>query len=127
MWRFLLCYWLHVLNISGCNNCTRVRYIHMHADLLVKILAAIEPGKVMTLASFQQACAISSKLVAKNLLAYLETNNIGSISKNTVKFSASDRIHAALLALQMGRDIEQVSTYLSWKDFEKLASEVLGS
>jgi hypothetical protein len=75
-----------------------VRYLDMHADLLVKVLAAIEPEKVMTLASFQRACAISSKSVAKNVLAYLEANNIGS-----------------------------VSTYLSWKDFEKLASEVLRS
>lgn len=99
----------------------------MHADLLVKVLAAIEPEKVMTLDSFQQACAISSKSVAKSVLDYLEVNNIGSASKKTVKFSGSDRIRAAVLALQMRGDIEQVSTYLSWKDFEKLASEVLRS
>ena len=104
-----------------------VRYIDMHADLLVKVLAAIEPEKVMSLARFQQACAISSKSVAKSVLAYLEANNIGSVSKNTVKFSASDRIHAAVLALQMRSDIEQISTYLSWKDFEKMASQVLRS
>ena len=99
----------------------------MHADLLVKVLGAIESEKVMTLDSFQQACAISSKSLAKSVLDYLEVNNIGSASKNTVKFSGSDRIHAAMLALQMRGDIEQISTYLSWKDFEKLASEVLRS
>jgi hypothetical protein len=99
----------------------------MHADLLVKVLGAIESEKVMTLDSFQQACAISSKSLAKSVLDYLEVNNIGSVSKNTVKFSGSDRIHAAMLALQMRGDIEQISTYLSWKDFEKLASEVLRS
>jgi hypothetical protein len=99
----------------------------MHADLLVKVLGAIESEKVMTVDSFQQACAISSKSVAKSLLDYLEVNNIGCVSKNTVKFSGSDRIHAAMLALQMRGDIEQISTYLSWKDFERLASEVLRS
>jgi hypothetical protein len=99
----------------------------MHAELLVRVLAAIEPEKVMSLDSFQRACAISSKSVAKSVLDYLEVNNIGSVSKNTVKFSGSDRIHAALLTLQMRGDIEQVSTYLSWKDFERLASEVLRS
>ncbi len=99
----------------------------MHADLLVKALAAIEPKKVMTLDIFQQACAIPSKSVTKSVLDYLEVNNIGSVSKNMVKFSESDKIHAAVLALQMGGDIEQVSSYLSWKDFEKLASEVLRS
>ncbi len=99
----------------------------MHADLLIKVLAAMEPEKVMTLDIFQQACTISGKSVAQSMLDYLEAHNIGSISKNMVKFSGSDRIHAAVLALQMGAEIEQVSTYLSWKDFEKLASEVLTS
>jgi hypothetical protein len=99
----------------------------MHADLLIKVLAAMEPEKVMTIDSFQEACGISSTSVAKSMLGYLEVNNIGSVSKNTVKFSGSDRIRAGVLALQMRRDIEQVSTYLSWRDFEKLASEVLRS
>jgi hypothetical protein len=99
----------------------------MHADLLIKVLAAMEPEKVMTFDSFQEACGISSMSVAKRVLDYLEVNNIGSVSKNMVKFSGSDRIRAGVLALQMRRDIEQVSTYLSWRDFEKLASEVLGS
>ena len=99
----------------------------MHADLLVRVLAAIEPEKVISLDNFQQACAISSKSVAKSVLDYLQVNNIGYVSKKTVKFSGYDRIHVAALALQMRGDIEQVSTYLSWKDFEKLASEVLRS
>ncbi|HET6808688.1 MAG TPA: restriction endonuclease [Nitrososphaera sp.] len=101
--------------------------IYMHAELLVRVLAAIEPEKVISLDNFQQACAISSKSVAKSVLDYLQVNNIGYVSKKTVKFSGYDRIHVAVLALQMRCDIEQVSTYLSWKDFEKLASEVLRS
>jgi hypothetical protein len=99
----------------------------MHADLLVKVLAAIEPEKVIPVDKFQQACAISSKSVAKTVLDYLEVNNIGSVSNNMVRFSGSARIDAVVLALQLRGDIEQVSTYLSWKDFEKLASEVLRS
>jgi hypothetical protein len=86
----------------------------MRADLLVKVLAAIDPEKVIPLDKFQQACGISSKSVAKTVLDYLEINNIGSVSNNMVRFSVSDRIHAAVLALQMRGDIEQVSTYLSW-------------
>jgi hypothetical protein len=99
----------------------------MHPNLLIKVLAAIEAEEVMTLDSFRQACGISSKSVAQNLLDYLIVHNIGSVHKNTVKFSGSDKINAAVLALHMRGDIEQVSTYLSWKDFEKLASEVLTS
>ena len=99
----------------------------MHINLLIRVIAAIEPEKVITLEDFQQACGITSGLVASNVLDYLQANNIGYVSRNTITFSASDKIYAALLALHTGGDIEQVSTYLSWRDFEKLASELLAS
>jgi hypothetical protein len=99
----------------------------MHPDLLVRALAVIEPEKIISLDSFQKACGITSRSVAKTVLDYLEVHNIGSVSKNLVKFSGADRISAAVLALQMRCDVEQVSRHLSWKDFEKLASELLAS
>jgi hypothetical protein len=97
----------------------------MHVNLLIKMIAAIEPEKVMTLSDFQQACGITSNSVAESALSYLQDNNIGYVSKNAIKFSVSHKISAALLALRIGGDIEHVSTCLSWKDFEKLASELL--
>ncbi len=97
----------------------------MHVNLLIKMIAAIEPEKVMTLSDFQQACGITSNSVAESALSYLQANNIGYVSKNAIKFSVSQKISAALLALRIGGDIEQVSTCLSWTDFEKLASELL--
>ena len=100
----------------------------MSVSLLVKVIAAIEPEKVTSSTEFQQACGITSNSVAKSLLDYLRANNIGEyFSKDAVRFSASDKIYAALLALRVGGDIEQVSTCLTWKDFEKLASELLTS
>ena len=97
----------------------------MQPDLLVKALAAIE-GKT-TLEKFRKASGIASRSVAKSVLAFLSSNNVGTITKNTIEFSGSDRLYAAILALQMGCDIEHVSGGLTWKDFEKLASEVLTS
>src|ERR671922_1679195 len=84
---------------------------------------------MMTLDEFQAASGIASRSVAKRVIDFLAANNIGSISKRTrtIKFSGSDRLYTAVLALQMNCEIEQVSRYLSWKDFEKLASEVLRS
>jgi hypothetical protein len=99
----------------------------MHPDLLVKVLAAIEPEMIMTLDGFQAASGISSRSVARSVLHFLAANKVGSISKSTIKFSGSDRLHTAVLALQMSHDIEHISRYLSWKDFEKLAYEVLRS
>jgi hypothetical protein len=100
----------------------------MSVSLLVKVIAAIEPEKVISHTEFQLVCGITSNSVAKSLLSYLQANDIGYyLSRDEVRFSASDKIYAALLALRVGGDIEQVSTYLTWKDFEKLASELLTS
>jgi hypothetical protein len=99
----------------------------MHPDLLVKVLAAIEPEMIMSFDRFQAASGISSRSVARSILDFLAANNVGSMSKSTIKFSASDRLRVAVLALQMSHDIEHISRYLSWRDFEKLASEVLSS
>lgn len=97
----------------------------MQPELLVKALAAIEPET--TLEKFQAASGIAGRSVAKGVLDFLASNNIGTTAKSVIKFSGSDRLYAAMLALQIGCDIEQVSGYLSWKDFEKLASQVLRS
>jgi hypothetical protein len=97
----------------------------LYPDLLFKALAAIEPET--TLEKFQAASGIASRSVAKSVLNFLASNEIGVAAKNKIRFSGSDRLYSAMLALQMGCDIEQVSGRLSWKDFEKLASEVLGS
>jgi hypothetical protein len=97
----------------------------LHPDLLLKALTAIVPET--TLETFQTASGISSRAVAKDVLNFLARNNIGAIGKSTIRFSGSDRLYSAMLALQSGCDIEHVSGCLSWKDFEKLASKTLGS
>lgn len=97
----------------------------MNRDLLVKALAAIEPET--TLQKFQSASLIASRSVAKSVIDFLESSGIGTITGSKIKFGATGRLYAAMLAVQSGCDIEQVSEHLTWKDFEKLASEVLAS
>lgn len=97
----------------------------MQPDLLVKALAAIDPRT--TFQKFQAASGIASKSVAKNVIDFLVSNGIGTVTKNIITFSGTDRLYTATLALQIGCDIELVSRHLFWKDFEKLASEVLAS
>lgn len=97
----------------------------MHPDLLVKALAAMEPET--TLEKFQAASGIASRAVARSVLDFLARNDIGATGRSGIKFSGSDRLYAAMLALQGGCDMERVSAHLSWRDFEKLASEALAS
>jgi hypothetical protein len=113
------------LNITYSNTSKYLEF--MHTNLLVNVISAIEPEKVLTLDDFQQNCGITSDSVAKTVITYLQSNNIGYVSKGLIKFSRSDKMYVALLALRMRCDIEQVATYLSWKDFEDLTSQILTS
>lgn len=97
----------------------------MHPGLLVKALAAMEPET--TLQQFQSTSGIESRSVAKSVLDFLALKGIVTISRNKIKFGVTGRLHTAMLALQSGCDIEQVSGHLSWKDFEKISSSVLAS
>jgi hypothetical protein len=98
----------------------------MHPLLLARSLAAIQPK--ITLLEFQALSGISSRSVAKSVLCFLQANGIGnSISGTYITFSSSDRLRVATLALKMGCDTELVASQLSWKDFEKLTSEILMS
>ena len=97
----------------------------MQPDLLLKAIAAIEPET--TLSKFQAASGIASRVVAKSVLEFLASNGIGIVSEKMARFSGTDRLYAAMLAVQLGCDIERASGYLSWKDFEKMASKVLSS
>lgn len=108
----------------------------MRPDLLIKALTGMTEPET-TLQEFQSGAGIVSKSVAKSVIEFLILNGIGTITSpnnnqhaNTndlITFDATDRLYTAILALQLGCDIEQVSKFLAWKDFEKLASEVLTS
>ena len=95
----------------------------MHVELLARSLAAIQPHT--TLDRFQTLSGIASRSVAIRVLDFLQSNGIGNISNKEITFASTDRLRVAALALQRGSDVEQLSKYLSWKDFEKLASQVL--
>ncbi|SRR5690606_1673403 len=99
----------------------------VHPELIVKALAAMEPET--TIEEFQSASGIASRSVARNVLDFLKSNGIVSVvaGGDVIKFRATSRLYAAMLAVQAGCNIERVSEHLTWKDFEKLAAEVLSS
>lgn len=99
----------------------------MNPDLLVRALAAME-GQT-TSEKFQADSGIASRSVSNDVIGFMRGRGIGtsSASGRALAFSARDRLKAAVIALESGCDIEQVSQHLSWKDFEGLASEVLSS
>jgi Holliday junction resolvase-like predicted endonuclease len=93
--------------------------------LLANCIQAIS-GSTMTLDRFRSESGIRSKTVANELLEFLIERGVGRRpSKSLVSFSSTDKLRASILALRHGADIQQIANTLSWKDFERFASEIL--
>lgn len=117
------------------------RDMPLHPELLIRSLAGMaaggergrrrEAGKeveevmVVTYDQFQKASGIESALVAKDVIAFMMSEGIGSDRDGMLSFTWRDRLNMALLALREGAEVERVSQKLTWQDFEKLASEAL--
>jgi hypothetical protein len=94
----------------------------VHPALLARAIPAI--SLEVTLESFQVKSGLIAKYTARSVLEYLVKRGIGQISRHIYLFSKADRLRVALLALQTGNDIETISRYLSWRDFEAFASDL---
>ena len=92
---------------------------------LVRGIPGIIPGGISVI-DFS-IVAQTDQIVAKEILNVLVANKIGYFDGNTVKFSRGDKIKTALFAISQGIPIEEVATYLDWKDFEELVGEILQS
>ena len=97
----------------------------MHPELLAKAVSGITCHDTTNINQFMVDSAISSKNVAKQVLHYMRLRGVGYMSKGKITFFPSDRLKTALMALQIGCDMERASAGLTWRDFEALAVEVL--
>ena len=95
----------------------------MHLKSLIQGLDGIIPGGI----SFLDFAIVAKtdQISSKEILNVLVANGIGSFEKNLINFTSGDKLNAALFAIKEGAPIEEVSSYLNWKDFEGLTAEIL--
>jgi hypothetical protein len=66
------------------------------------------------------------EISAKELLFTLVQNGIGTWNDDLVDFDIpNDRLQTALFAIKLGADVESVSEYLTWQDFESITGLIL--
>ncbi|MDC0241344.1 hypothetical protein OAK66_02810 [Candidatus Nitrosopelagicus sp.] len=66
------------------------------------------------------------EISAKELLYTLVQNGIGTWNDDLVDFDIpNDRLQTALFAIKLGADVESVSEYLTWRDFESITGLIL--
>ena len=96
----------------------------MNPKLVVKGLNGIIEGGV-SVTDFSVLCELD-EINAKELLYTLVQNGIGILHDDVVDFDIpNDRLQTALFAINLGADLEDVSEYLNWKDFESLTGIIL--
>ena len=59
------------------------------------------------------------------LLEQLQTENLLKLTNNIIDISTSDRIKLAIKAVTLGADIQQVSNFLNWQEFEEITTIAL--
>ena len=91
----------------------------------IKGLDVIIPGGI-TVKDFSTV-AETDQLTASKILDDLIKNEIGSKEGNLFNFDSGDRLKTALLVLEKGGTIDDVSERIDWKDFEGLVAEILAS
>lgn len=97
----------------------------MNRKLWLDILDGIIPGGI-SVGDFSKVIN-ADKNTAKKILEELSSNDIGRFDGEIVEFSQSDKLSAAMLALEKGVLIDEAAKQLGWKDFEGLAAQILES
>ena len=96
----------------------------MNSKLAVKGINGILEGGV-SITDFSIVTELD-EISAKELLYTLVQNGIGTWNDDLVDFDIPhDRLQTALFAITLGATIEDVSEYLTWRDFEAITGMVL--
>tara|TARA_Y100000590_G_scaffold117676_1_gene134532 strand:- start:5235 stop:5864 length:630 start_codon:yes stop_codon:yes gene_type:complete len=96
----------------------------MNPKLVVKGINGIIEGGV----SVEDFAVMSEldEISAKELLYTLVQNGIGVWNDDLVVFNIpNDRIQTALFAINLGSTVEDVSEFLTWRDFESMTGIIL--
>jgi Holliday junction resolvase-like predicted endonuclease len=99
--------------------------MYPNATLLVSCLSAICEG-TLTFDSFRDLAGIRGVTVTNEILKFLLEKGIGKRPGGALlSFSSTDRLKTSILAVSLGADVMKISQFLTWKDFERFASEIL--
>ena len=106
-------------------SCIPLREIIMviERDLLISLLKLTRNGPVL-IEYVNKDSRIASDIV-RNLLEKLQNEGLVYLENDTVETNSANRLRLAVKAASLGADIEHVSTFLRWQEFEAILALAL--
>jgi Holliday junction resolvase-like predicted endonuclease len=92
-------------------------------NLIITVLKLTRSGPI-THEIVDKAANIPSE-VAEKLLRKLQNNGLIYLNKNVVEADSPQRLKLAIKAISLGADIESVSGFLQWQEFENISATAL--
>lgn len=94
--------------------------MNIEANLIISLLKLTREGAV-SLELVKKDAKLPLQLVEK-LLQKLQNDGYIYLQKNVVDVDSLQRVKLAVYAVQLGADLENVSGFLRWKEFEDIAA-----
>lgn len=92
-------------------------------ELLISLLKLTKDGAVL-IEDVNKDYRIASD-IARKLLEKLQNEDLLNLQGATVKVTSDNRLRLAVKAVSLGADVERVSAFLSWQEFEDIAAIAL--
>jgi Holliday junction resolvase-like predicted endonuclease len=92
-------------------------------NLLISLLKLTKDGDVL-IKDVNKDSRIAVD-IARNLLENLQNEGLVYLDSDLVKVNGANRLRLAVKAASLGADIEHVSTFLRWQEFEAMAALAL--
>jgi len=89
-------------------------------ELIISILKLTKNGPISNKILSKDAKIPSQ--IAENLLKKLQKDGMIYLRKNVVEANSLQRLKLAVQAIQLGADVERVSSFLQWKEFENITA-----
>ena len=97
--------------------------MEIERNLLISLLKLTRTNQV--LAKCVKKDAKISDHIAKNVLKKLQNEGLLYLKGDLVELGTASRLRLAVRAISLGADVEEVSSFLQWQEFEAIAAVAL--
>jgi Holliday junction resolvase-like predicted endonuclease len=93
--------------------------LDIEAEMLIWILEMTKKGSVLR--DLLKKGSRLPRQYSEKLIKTLQKDGLLYVRKGTVELNTLQRVSLAIRAVQMGADVERVTSFLHWKEFEEIA------